>query len=477
MSKLLRISIIMAVLVAIVMTMAPTTSRAADVVNLRIFVGLGTGTNDTQKAGQEALAKEWNDAHPDIQIKFDYYDTNTASGILLTQAAGDNPPDIAGPAGIKAVNLTGDLWADLTPYIEKDKAELKLDDYDPAVLDLFKSLGGKNISVALSIYPSFMWVNEDAFKAADVPLPPKAFGAPYKTADGKEMPWDWETVGIIAKQLTSDANGKFADEEGFDATNIATYGFSNQWSDMRHIANEWGAADNGVDKTDLKTATFNQDAYVKAAKWYQDAIFKEHFMPDSAAEGAISQGTSPFESGRLAMWYSHTWYSFAIPGIKFNGGIYPPPAVPGTNGKKIVAPMHVDTYAILDKSKHKDQAWEVMKWLNSSEISARLCDAFGCIPARKSARGTWEEATKKNIPQWDLSIIEGAAQYPDVPSHEGYLPNQAKAMDAYNTFWARLKTDPTVDVDKELAQLNETEQGIFEGHFPPTPTPAPTAAK
>ncbi len=477
MSKLFRVSIILAVAVAIVLGAAPRTTRAADVANIRIFVGLGTGTHDTDKVVQDALAKEWNDAHPDIQIKFDINDNNTARDVLLTQAASDNPPDIAGPAGIRAVNETGALWADLSTYIDKDKDALKLDDYDPAVLELFKSLGGKNLSVALGIYPSFMWVNEDVFKAAEVPLPPKKWGEPYVDRDGKSHPWDWETVGLIAKQLTSDTAGKYADEEGFDPKNIQIYGFANFWSDFRHIANEWGAEDNGVSQKDLKTATFNQPAYVKVAQWYQNAIFKDHFMPDSGAQGALQQGTSPFESGRLAMWYSHTWYNFAIPGIKFTWGIYPSPAVPGTDGKKIVAPMHADTFAILDKSKHKDQAWEVLKWLNSTEISSKLCGIYGCIPARKSARGPWETATKEKIPQWDLDIVEGAAKYPDVPNHEGFLPNQAKAKDAYDQFMTRLQTDPTVDVVKELDQLNQTEQGIFEGHFPPTPTPAPTAAK
>ncbi len=185
MSKLFRVSIILAVAVAIVLGAAPRTTRAADVANIRIFVGLGTGTHDTDKVVQDALAKEWNDAHPDIQIKFDINDNNTARDVLLTQAASDNPPDIAGPAGIRAVNETGALWADLSTYIDKDKDALKLDDYDPAVLELFKSLGGKNLSVALGIYPSFMWVNEDVFKAAEVPLPPKKWGEPYVDRDGK----------------------------------------------------------------------------------------------------------------------------------------------------------------------------------------------------------------------------------------------------------------------------------------------------
>ncbi|HVO41507.1 MAG TPA: ABC transporter substrate-binding protein, partial [Aggregatilineales bacterium] len=111
-------------------------AAAANVVNLRIFVGLGTGTDDTQRQGQDALAKEWNAKHPDIQIKFEYNDYATARDVLLTQVAGGQAPDIVGPVGIGGLNETGDLWADLGAYIKKDTAALNLSDFEKATLGL-----------------------------------------------------------------------------------------------------------------------------------------------------------------------------------------------------------------------------------------------------------------------------------------------------------------------------------------------------
>jgi hypothetical protein len=97
-----------------------------------------------------------------------------------TQIEGSNPPDIVGPVGIVGINSTGDLRADLSKYIAKDKAELKLDDFDPATLGMF-ALGGKEIAIPMGIYPSFMYVNKDIFDAAQIPLPPidyKLWGDP-----------------------------------------------------------------------------------------------------------------------------------------------------------------------------------------------------------------------------------------------------------------------------------------------------------
>jgi len=104
---------------------------------IRIFVGLGTGDRPDQKDPQDAVAKLWNDSHSDVQITFDINANTTARDVLLTQAAGDNPPDLIGPVGIRGLYDSIQLWEDLSPYIEKDKVALNLDDYDPATLKLF----------------------------------------------------------------------------------------------------------------------------------------------------------------------------------------------------------------------------------------------------------------------------------------------------------------------------------------------------
>src|ERR1051325_8252718 len=110
----------------------PSFANAQSPTNIRIYVGLGTGTDDNQRQAEDELAKEWNDSNPDIQIKFDYNDYASARDVLLTQNAGGNSPDIVGPVGIGGLNSTGNLWADLTTYIQQDKTELNLDDLEPA---------------------------------------------------------------------------------------------------------------------------------------------------------------------------------------------------------------------------------------------------------------------------------------------------------------------------------------------------------
>lgn len=467
MSKYLRVTLLALIVAALALSALPATAQSP--VRIRIFVGVGTGYRPDQLDGQKALAEEWNAANPDIQITFDFNDNTTALDVLKTQIAGDNAPDIVGPAGIRTFSEIGNLFLDLTPLIERDMAELKTDDYDEAVLNLFKQAGGKTLALALGVFPSFMWVNEDLFAAAEVPLPPKQYGQPYITADGKELPWDWDTVALIAKDLTRDANGVYATESGFDASKTEVWGFGDWWLDLRNVAVRFGG-DNGI-AADGKTATFNSAPYLAAALWYHDRIHKDQSVPEVAEEGSIAQGASPFESGKLAMWYSHSWYNCCMVGAKFKTGIYPAPAVPGTNGTKVVAPMHADTFAIPVGSKNQEAAWKVLKWLNSAEIAARLAPIYGLLPARKSIRAEWEAQAAVQWPYFDVPLVLASTAYADAPNHEGFLPNQSEVKKVYDVFWNNLRTDPNLDVKAGLDALNATIQGIYEGIIPPTPTP------
>jgi len=459
-----------ALVAALAISAFPAAAQSSPV-TINIYVGLGTGFHPDQIKVEDALAKQWNDANPNTQVKFVYNDHANARDEILAEIQGDNPPDIVGPIGIKGTYETPALWGDLTPYITKDQAALKLDEYDPATLKVFQDASGKNLSVALGIYPSAMFVNEDIFKAAQIPLPPTQWGAKYTDKDGKQVTWDWNEVLTVAKQITSDKSGNYLGDAAFDPKNIQNYGFSNAWLDLRVVMMSWAPPTAGV-SADGKTATFDSPEMQAAAAWYHQGIFVDHAIPDVAAEGAIGQGAvSPFSGGRLGMWYSPIWMLCCANG-NFKWNVYAGPASP-VNGK-ISSPMDVDTFLMVDKSKNKDAAWTVLKWLTSSDISSQLCLTYGCMPARKPARATWAAAQQKATPGINLQTIYDGVQYQDSPNNESIMPNYPQAFDAGNSWWTQVRTDPNLDVKTSLTAFNAVEQGIFGGKFPPTATPAPT---
>lgn len=253
-----------------------------------------------------------------------------------------------------------DLWADLTSYIERDSAELALDDFDAASLNLYE-LGDKTIALPFGVYPSFMYVNETIFNDAGVELPPTEYGA-----------WTWADLRDRAMAVTQDANGNYLGEEGFDAENIEVYGYYPFWSNFRQAAEAFSPTDAGVQLNDdgTVTAIFNQEAIQQAMQFYHDAIYVDHFQPNADAENSIGEGVStPFDSGRVAMGLSHTWlFGSLSDAIDFDWNVYPSPTAP--NGIT-TARVHADTFAIMDSYPNKDAAWEVLKWLTTKASTAR----------------------------------------------------------------------------------------------------------
>jgi len=460
MSKLLKSLIPAVVMLALIAAAAapatPVAKAQGEPVTIQIYVGLGTGYLPEQQATQNELAEEWNAAHDDIKIAFEFHDNDTARDELLTRVAAGDAPCIVGPAGVRSVYETSNLWADLSAYIERDGADLALDDFDAASLNLYE-LGDRTIALPFGVYPSFVYVNESIFNDAEVELPPTEHGA-----------WTWDDLRELAMAVTQDANGNYLGEEGFDPTSIEVYGYYPFWTNFRASVILFSPEGGGVLLNDdgSVTAAFNQEAIQQAVKFYHDGIFVDTFIPNADAENSIGEGvTNPFVSGRVAMGVSHTWLfggmNEAISSGAFTDqwNVYPVPTAP--NGIT-TARVHADTFAIMDACPYKDEAWEVLKWMTSGEPALTLATVYGAMPARLSLRGDWEATWLEAFPQLNLDVVYSALEYLDAPNHEGYMPNYARAWDALEQYWNNLRSQPDMDVLAELDAVNAEVQALFD---------------
>ncbi len=84
------------------------------------------------------------------------------------------------------------------------------------------------------------------------------------------------------------------------------------------------------------------------------------------------------------------------------------------------------------------------------------------IPPKQDA---FFKATNANFPgvTLDWSVPQAMLAYPDIPNHQSFVPNYAKAKSAWQAFQNKYRTtDGGVDIDAELATLKTTLQGIFD---------------
>ena len=418
------------------------------------FIGLGAGTQPAQIGPEQAFAAKFNASQKDVYLQLDIVDNTQAANILKTRIAANNAPDIIGPVGVEGLNIFRDQLQDLAPTIAKDNYTFA--GVDQSLVDFFK-LGnnGATVGVPFAVYPSFIYYNKALFKEAGLPNLPTKVGDTYQ---GK--PWDLDNLTATAEKLTVDKAGKDATQAGFDPNNIVQWGFDGQYEDNSARAEDAFFGAGSFLATDGKTAQI-PDYVVAGEKWFNDGVWKNHFIPTAAqVNSALLGAGGEFGSGNLAMNWSHTWFTCCVApptGKKqFDFGFAVMPTVNG----KITAPLPADTFSVLKSSKNLDKAWTALK---AMVASSDLLTTYGAMPANKNLWKTWEASINKGFPgiTLDWSVPEAMLAYPDVPNHQSWMPNYTKAKAALQAFQNKYRTTSGLNMDTEFATLKTTLQGIF----------------
>jgi multiple sugar transport system substrate-binding protein len=430
---------------------------AGEKVHVTIFVGLGTGTDPAQIDAENALAKKFNSTHDKIELEFLIVPYEQSRERLLAMISGGTAPQLLGPIGIETTAQFLDSLEDLTPYIQRDNYDTT-DFYGPAVS--LNTYAGKNIGLPLGLYPSFIFYNRNAFDAA---------GVAYPTQDYNDTTWTIDKLREVAMQVTLDVNGNNATSPDFDPNNITQYGFDNSFDTLRGWEVLWGPANMGrPTSADYKTAIVNDPDWVTGLQWYSDAIWKDHFMPDSATVSALDPANAdPFAVDGLAMFMCNTWYmSESMNDFAFKWDLAPAPFNP--KGERI-AQVDADGFSIPKDAKNKDEAWVVLKWLLEPENNLELCRIYGCMPARKSTEAAYKATLAATYPGINLDVIFNAATYLDVPNHESWIPDFATVNDALSNAQSQIRTagedhDATSVLDKANIEIQKILDAYWTTH-------------
>jgi multiple sugar transport system substrate-binding protein len=443
-------------------TAIPTVEVPAGATKVTIFVGMGTGTDSVQIPLEKAIEKEFNDTHQDIKIEFLIVPYEERQTKFQTMLAGDMAPDIMLPIGVAGIAEFIDEWADITPYIEQDKYDTSR--FIGKTVELHKYPGKGTLGLPLCVYPSVVYYNSDMFDAAGVEYPPHKFGAKY--ADGSD--WNMDKVIEISKKLTVDAAGNNADSPAFDLKTIKQFGW-NGWdwaSSIGDYAQKFADVPGNLVSKDYKTALFNDPAYVDALTWTKKAVWDYHIQANTTEHGAFDDKSGdPMGSGMVGMWEIQSWMGYAYDSWdqSFNWDVA---AIPNVTGQKIVSETDADTFTIPKASKHKDQAWEVIKWLYEPAMMKRLTDIYSCIPADKQLAVNWKDEQAKKYPKVDFQVFIDALDYADVtPNHEAWHPEYAKINDIATKANDLIMTGENLDVNAVLNDANKEAQALLDEYW------------
>ena len=444
---------IVALLLVFTLILGTLPATAQEPVTITWFVGLGTGANPEQQDAQLAVVDAFNESQDDIVLEVVFVTNSESVATLSTLIATGESPDIIGPVGFSGSNAFIDNLLPIDSFVEETGYDLS--QFPQASVD-FQTTDAGLLGLPLANFPAFLYYRPELFDEAGLEYPPAAYGEPY-VLDGEEVEWNIDTMTEVAKILTVDANGFDATEEEFDPENIIQWGFDNQWSDpMRQQATLFGAGSLFEANDDGTFSAVMPDHWREAFHWVYDAIWEHHFYPNQAhqASDLLANGNA-FASGNVAMAQSHLWYTCC-----FDDPDWDAAALPSHNGE-VTARLHADTFRILNTSDNPAEAFQVLLYL-TGDASLDLLGVYGGMPAREGDRASFFANLDEKYPQgvnWD--VAQAAFDFPDIPSHEEWLPNNNKANDRINAFWSLLRSEPGLDVDAEIDTLLAELDVIF----------------
>lgn len=419
--------------------------KSEGLVEVRWFVGLGTGSDQGQDVQQQKVVDAFNATHENIKIKLEIVDNENASETLATQLSAGNAPDIVGPVGGSGRNQFKGSWLDLSDLI--DKNDVDLDAYEKSVVESLKLKDDGQIGLPFAVYPSFLIVNKDIFKEYKLPLPPQKFGEKYTTVDGKEVTWDYNALAELAKKMTVDKNGNLTGTEKFNAGKIAQFGYSPMYHIMKEACALFGAGAI-VDANNQPTMPAH---WRTAMKFWHDAMWKDVWVPNGIYEDSqMFPEQETFTTGLVAMAQTHLWYLSFADIEKFDWDLY---ATPSYNGK-ITTPFDFDSFVIPKASKHQEEAFVVYQYLiNDALVDLTAC--YGGLPALASKQDASFKAMDERYPSHKITwqVVKDSMKYVDIPGYEGWEPNGTETGAKLETFWRYIKSTKDIDVDKEIDKL------------------------
>ncbi|MBP9477693.1 MAG: sugar ABC transporter substrate-binding protein [Sebaldella sp.] len=294
---------------------------------------------------QKEIAKKFTEKNPKIKIQVEAYGDGFDQKLVASFGAKD-APDVMYMWDFPTY---GSSLEDLNPYIAKDSS-IDIKDFYEGLLH-YVQMDGKTYGIPSGFTTHVMYYNKKLFDAA---------GVAYPTEN-----WTWEEFAEKAQKLSK------PDEK--------IYGFGVPSKpdpyDFEQFLWSFGSSYISPDGKTLKGYLDSPES-IAAAQLFGDLVKSKAGV--LVGKKDQQSGDDIFKAQKIAMWESGIWplNGFKEAGVDFGIALMPRK---GTNPPKSV--VSLSAVAMWKDSKHKDAAWEFIKFYNSEEAAKlRVTD----LPVRKS---------------------------------------------------------------------------------------------
>jgi len=374
---------LIAVMAALAVSAGCAKKPSAQTQTLRI--SLFTWVRPQEERANQALIKEFEQAHPQIQVELINEPGPQAMQKLLGMIAAGEAPDVMSIHGAMFVPLAAKgALLDLDPLIKQDKA-FDLPDFYPRLLNLCR-WNKKLYSLPRYASVYVLFYNKDLFDAAGVPHP----GAS----------WTWDDYLAAAKRLTvTGANP--ADRR---------WGCAIDFWGARIDPWIWQNGGEVLDPTHTR-CLLNSPEDVEALQFLVD--LKDKYKVARPTQPGESRETREwFRDGKIAMLQSGAW---DIQTFQESKTLHWEVAALPRKVRQATL-LGTENYGIAASSKHPEAAWELFKFLLSPRSQQVMADKLDKQPSRRSvANGPYLAAKVPYNRRVLVDALDYAMQPPNIP--------------------------------------------------------------
>jgi multiple sugar transport system substrate-binding protein len=419
-------------------------SSSSGVVNLTYALW-----DQNEEVGYKQSVAQFMQQHPNIHVTIELTPWGQYWQKLGTEFAGGNAPDVFWDhlAYYPQFVQLGQLM-NLSPLIKQDNIDMS--QYYPTLVKQWTYNGNvyglpKDWDTIAILY------NKQIFQKMGLATPTNLTWNPT----------DGGTFLQLAQKLTLDGNGKHIGDAGFDANHITQYGYVSENNAQEGFWNFIGM--NGgkiLDKPFGQNFQLDQPPAVQALQFLVDLVNKYHVSP-SAAETNNNSGVAIqlFQGGHAAMVTAGSWELTQVSQqTSIPWGVAQLPA--GPHG--VMSVFNGLTDAIYVKTPHPKEAWELEKWLASSQSQHILGSGGFVWPAIKSEDQSFVQHWQQKGIDVSPYLKEAQATTAAFPITFGYNEASTDINDIFNEMYLGQLSVPDA-TSQAVQQANQAAQDAASG--------------
>ncbi|WP_337913912.1 sugar ABC transporter substrate-binding protein [Cohnella zeiphila] len=349
-----------------------------------------------QQPAMEAIAKEFTAQNPNIKVNVEVIPWDQYWTKMSAAAPAGTLPDVFWMHSGQFVKYASGNF--LEPITDKVQAgEIDMNNY-AANLGSIYVFNGQNYAIPKDFDTIGLAYNKEMFDQAGIPYP--------------DDTWDYAKLAQVAKQLSQPDKGIY----GFAAKMDTQGGY---WNDM--------LANGGyIVSEDGTKSGYDDPASIEALKARYQMILDK--SSPSHQQMTDTDSTEMFKSGKIAMIFEGDWRTTDIDGSDIIKGKWNWAKLP--KGKVKRGDIINGLGNVMSASgKHKDEAWQFLKFLGSQKAAEITAQMGAAIPAYKDTQAAWVQSKPDLNLQVFIDQAADATPYPaGSKAYPVWFPKESEIM-------------------------------------------------